>query len=125
MDRRRFIFTGISAAAAGTALVSDACSGSVGQNGFPIPPVPPGSRVHTLVVQYATTEIKGYRLRTRTYNGRTIGPIIETRPGETLTMRIVNRFRPIRRRGFREGSVPIPVVKNSMEAMDALFDGPT
>lgn len=123
MDRRRFIFTGISAAAAGTALVSDACSGSVGQNSFPIPPVPPGSRVHTLVVQYATTEIKGYRLRTRTYGGRTIGPIIETRPGETLTMRIVNRLPPNPPARIPAGSVPIPVVKNSMEAMDALFDG--
>ena len=123
MDRRRFIVTGISAAAVGTVLVSDACSGSVGQNTFLIPPVPPGPRVHTLVVRYATTEIKGYRLRTRTYNGRTIAPTIETRPGETLTMRIVNRLPPNPRAQIPQGSVPIPVIKDSMEAMDALFYG--
>ena len=123
MDRRRFIVTGISAAAAGTVLVSDACSGNVGQNTFLIPPVPPGPRVHTLVVQYATTEIKGYRLRTRTYNGRTIAPTIETRPGETLTMRIVNRLPPNPRAQIPQGSVSIPVIKDSMEAMDALFYG--
>jgi suppressor of ftsI len=123
MDRRRFIVTGISVAAVGAALASDACSGSIGGNNIPVPPIPPAPRVHNLAVQYATTNIKGYRLRTRTYLGRTIGPIIETRPGETLTMHIVNRLPPNPPARIPQHSVPIPAVEDSMEAMDAVFKG--
>ena len=87
---------------------------------MPVPPGPPGpGRVYELSAQYATTNMKGYRLRTRTYNGRPAGPMLHTRPGETLSIRVLNRFprngsaRPPR------GEVLLPNVRDSMEAMDA------
>jgi suppressor of ftsI len=122
MDRRRFIVTGISAAAVGTTFASDACSGSIGGSGLPPSPVPP-ARVHQLTVKYALTDIKGYKLRTRTYNGRTIAPMIETRTGTTLSMRVVNRLPPNPAASPPEGSVPIPVVRDSMETMEPYVRG--
>ncbi|MBV8198213.1 MAG: multicopper oxidase domain-containing protein [Candidatus Eremiobacteraeota bacterium] len=120
MDRRRFIVTGISTAAVGAALASDACSTSnVVQNG-PVPPPP-----IEITAQYALTNIKGYKLRTRTYNGRTIGPTLTIRPGDTLSIRIVNRFPPNPPALAPKGRVRIPRVEDSMEAMDALFHPPT
>jgi FtsP/CotA-like multicopper oxidase with cupredoxin domain len=91
MNRRRFIVTGISLAATGVALGTDACSpGSTGS----VPIAPPVAPAHEITTQHALSNIKGYKLRTRTYNGRTVGPTIETRPGDTLSMRIVNRLPP-------------------------------
>jgi FtsP/CotA-like multicopper oxidase with cupredoxin domain len=122
MERRRFIITGLSAAAVGAALATDSCSpGSMGTTPLP-PPVTPA---HELTVQYALTDIKGYKLRTRTYNGRTVGPRIETRPGEMLPMRIVNHLPPNPPAKVPQNGVPIPEIKDSMEAMDALFRPPT
>jgi len=119
MDRRRFIVTGVSAAAVGAAFATDACSSSgVGGINGPIPQ-PPFAPVYELSAQYAIANIKGYRLRTRTYNGRTVGPIIETRPGQMLSMRIVNRLPPNPPAKPPAGRVPIPDVRDSMEAMDA------
>ncbi len=87
-------------------------------------PMPPIGPVHNLTVKYAIADIKGYRLRTRTYDGRTVGPIIETRPGDTLNMRITNHLPPNPLANFPAGSVLVPVVKDSMEAMDPLFRPP-
>jgi FtsP/CotA-like multicopper oxidase with cupredoxin domain len=124
MNRRRFIVTGISIAVTGLALSTDACSpGSVG--GQSIPPAGPPGPVYELTARYAVTNIKGYKLRTRTYDGRTVGPMIQTRPGRTLNVRIVNRLPPNPPAKIPAGSVPIPVVKDSMEAMDALFRPPS
>lgn len=123
MKRRRFILTGISAAVTGAALLTDACSsGSIGGEAGPPPTAPP--RVHELTARYAITNIKGYRLRTRTYDGRTLGPMLETRPGETFAMRIVNRLPSNPPAEIPQRSVPIPEVSDSMEAMDALFRPP-
>jgi len=122
MDRRRFIVTGFSAAAAGTALASDACSGNIGNSLSPGPLSPQGP-VYDLTVQYALTNIKGYKLRTRTYQGRTIAPMIQTRPGDTLTMRIINHLPPNPPAAPPMGSVLIPDVRDSMEAMDPHFHG--
>lgn len=118
MNRRRFIVTGISAGAVGGMLVTDSCS--VGNRNGSIPQ-PPSSRVYELTARYATTNIKGYRLRTRTYNGRTIGPTLETRPGQTLWIRVSNQLPPNPHAHPPDGNVPIPNIKNSMEAMDATF----
>jgi suppressor of ftsI len=118
MQRRRFIVSGISAAVAGAALATDACSsGTVGSVNGPIPP-PPYRPVYELSAEYAVTDIKGYRLRTRTYGGRTIGPTLETSPGQTLRVRIVNRLPPNPPAKPPAGRVPIPDVRNSMDAMD-------
>ncbi|MGA8534077.1 MAG: multicopper oxidase domain-containing protein [Candidatus Tumulicola sp.] len=120
MNRRRFIVTGVSVAAVSAALATDACSsGSVGGLNGPIPK-PPFTPVYDLSTEYAVTNIKGYRLRTRTYGGRTIGPKLETRPGETLAVRILNRLPPNPPAKPPAGRVPIPDVRNSMDAMDAV-----
>ncbi len=124
MERRRFIVIAISAAAGGTVLAADACSSGKILGGSSIPGgVPPPTVVHTLNVRYAITNFGGYKLRGRTYNGRTTGPTLVTRPGETLAVKIVNQLpsEPVEK-------VPhtalVPVVKNAMEAMDPKFRGP-
>jgi suppressor of ftsI len=122
MDRRRFIIAGASVVATGGVLASDACSSSSGGGIAPIPPIPP-AHAHTLTVQYAITEIKGYKLKTRTYDGRTIAPALQTRPGDTLSMRIVNHLPPNPPEHVPQGRVLLPAVKDSMEAMDPLFHG--
>jgi FtsP/CotA-like multicopper oxidase with cupredoxin domain len=123
MKRRRFIVSAISAAVAGSALATDACSsGVVGTHFDPTSPIRPG---HTLTVQYAVTNFSGYKLRTRTYDGRTSGPIIETRPGETLSFAIVNRLPPNPPAHYPTPSVEIPLVRNAMEAMNPLASGLT
>lgn len=122
MNRRRFIVTSISAGAVGTALATDACSTSGGGGMGPIPPpVPPNT---VLNVQYAVTNIGGKKLRTRTYNGHTVGPMIVTQPGDTLRVRIVNRLPPGPNYSPPRGSVRIPLVRDEMEAMDPLYSGP-
>jgi len=118
MNRRQFIVTGVSAGVVGGALVTDSCSSTSTVGPGPIP-VPPAGRVYQLTTQYATTNMKGYRLRTRTYNGRPVGPILQTRPGETLSIRVINRFPPNGPERPPEGVVRLPDVRDSMEAMDA------
>ncbi len=128
MDRRRFVVTGLSAAVVGGALVT-ACSTRGGLGGLL-----PGSggaaneelagAVTVLNVQYATTNINGYKLRGRTYNGKTVGPTIVTRPGATLSMRIVNKLPPNVKAAAPRGTVDIPVVRNNMQAMNPAYVGP-
>src|SRR5579862_876158 len=100
MDRRRFIVTSISAAAVGT-------------------------RTYQLNVQYAITNVAGYKLRGRTYNGQPYGPTVVTRPGETLSMKIVNKLPADPPAKPPAGTVLVPVVRNSMEAMDPAYRGGT
>jgi suppressor of ftsI len=118
VKRRRFILSSISAAVVGGALATDACSSNTIATKFN--PPSPISNVHTLTVQYATTDIAGYKLRTRTYNGLTHGPTIETRPGETLSFNIVNKLPPNPPEHYPAGSVAIPLIRNEMEAMGLL-----
>jgi suppressor of ftsI len=117
MNRRRFIVSSISAAAAaGTALATDACSSSGGIAPGPVP-VPPGPGAYELRVQYAVTNIAGYKLRTRTYNGRTYGPALVTRPGTTLSVRVVNMLPPNPPAHVPQGRTQVPVARDEMEAM--------
>jgi FtsP/CotA-like multicopper oxidase with cupredoxin domain len=116
MNRRRFVVSSISAAAVGSALATDACSSSGGGVG-PIPPPPPGP-VNVLNVEYAVTDIAGYKLRTRTYNGRTVGPMLVTRPGDTLRVRVVNRLPRTAHAAVPTGRTRVPI-DSEMEAMDA------
>jgi FtsP/CotA-like multicopper oxidase with cupredoxin domain len=90
MKRVRFVVGSISATAAAAALASDGCSSNVSN------PIVNGEAVdsYTLQVRYATTRFGKYVLRTRTYGGRTYGPMVETRPGHLLRLRIVNHLPP-------------------------------
>lgn len=128
MKRSRFIVTSISAAAIGTALATDACSttgglrnllpGSAGLAGRES-----GAAGYTLTVKYATTNIKGYMLRGRTYDGRTHGKTLVTRPGETLSVKIVNELpKDLPLAIPRPGSELVPT--DEMEAMMAMPGGP-
>lgn len=129
MNRRRFAIT---AFAAGTAGAIVACSRS--SIGRLIPPE--GSNLQDLVasygatetavlnVQYAVTNIAGYRLRTRTYNGKTIGPTIEIRPGGTLSMRVNNMLPKNPPALPPNGVAMVPNVNSVMDAMNATYRGP-
>jgi suppressor of ftsI len=129
MDRRRFLVTSISTAAVAAVLATDACSPVKGLLG---PSVVPdggslrslGKRVYVLNVQYAVTNIAGYKLRGRTYNGKTTGPMFEIRPGDTFSMKLVNKLPPNPKSTPQTGSVLVPVVRDSMEAMDPTPHGP-
>ena len=134
MDRRRFLVTSISTAAVATVLATNPCSFAWKR----VPPLPfadvlgrrparsLGSRVIVLNVRYATTSIAGYKLRGRTYNGRTVGPMIEINGRATRwRMKLVNKLPPNpQATPHGGGSVLIPVVHNSMEAMDPTPRGP-
>jgi suppressor of ftsI len=129
MDRRRFIVTGISTAAIASVLATDACTRS-GQGGSSLLPSGGdlrslGSKVYTLNVQYATTTIGGKRLRGRTYNGKTVGPMFVIRPGDTFSMKLVNKLPPNPVSSPQlKGPVLIPAPHDSMEAMDPTPHGP-
>lgn len=128
MNRRRFVITGLSAAVAGGA-VATACSnralnglmpGSSGAAALERA----GTSTTVLEAQYATVELAGYKLHVRTYNGKTYGPTVETRPGETLGFKIVNKLPPNPKSAMPRGPIPIERVDNAMEAMDPAYRGP-
>ncbi len=50
----------------------------------------------TLTVRYAYLNIGGYRLFLRTYEGKTPGPTLRLKPGDTLRMKIINDLPPNR-----------------------------
>jgi FtsP/CotA-like multicopper oxidase with cupredoxin domain len=110
LNRRQFL------AGAGGALSVSVLGGC--QAG-PVLPVPPGSGNHAahgtprpspgtgadagvgrgdvdyeLVAQWIETELDGTRVRLRSYNGEVPGPLLETRPGETLRIRLRNELTP-------------------------------
>jgi suppressor of ftsI len=130
MNRRHFVVTGISAAVAGSVAIA-ACSTRGGLGGLM-----PGSEsaveelgrtssgVTVLNTEYAKVTLAGYKMHLRTYNGKTYGPTVETRPGATLSYRIVNKFPPNPKATPPTGAVKIPVVENSMQAMDPRYRGP-
>jgi suppressor of ftsI len=90
MNRRRFVVTA-AAAGIGAAVVVEGCAGGLKSIVAPLIPAAGGTQLN---VQYATTNIGGYQLRTRTYNGATSGPMITTTPGSTLTITINNQLPP-------------------------------
>jgi FtsP/CotA-like multicopper oxidase with cupredoxin domain len=111
MNRRYFI-AGSIAAASGAILVAEGCGGKNVLSGGG------SSAQYTLDVNYANSTVGGYRMRTRTYNGGTLGPILETTPGSTLSIRVVNNLPPNPKVSVPAGVVRIPAVKSMMEAMD-------
>jgi FtsP/CotA-like multicopper oxidase with cupredoxin domain len=102
--------------AAGSLLAADGCSGQVvsalvtGGSPAPVP--------YELTVRYATHELLGYTVHTRTYNGNLTGPTIETTPGSTLSIRVVNDLPPNPPEHVPDHPVPIPFYdRPSMHAM--------
>ncbi len=89
MNRRHFVVGTAATATVGAALVADGCSSlkSLG-------PLVPNVNGYTLDVGYAVSNIGGYQLRTRTYNGATAGPTLIATPGGTLTVTINNQLPP-------------------------------
>jgi suppressor of ftsI len=125
MNRRRFVVVAAATTVAGAALAVADCSSPTGQTPIVGPTgIIPGNGT-VLNVQYAYSTIGGKRFHTRTYNGRTYGPTIETRGGETLHVKIVNRLPPNPPYTVPMGRVAIPKVRDVMEAMDPNFHGPT
>jgi suppressor of ftsI len=129
MDRRRFIVTSISAAVVGATLATDACSNKM-FSGTSLTPadglgglMPDATTSKVLNVQYAITNIKGYRLRGRTYNGKTVGPTIVIRPGQTLAVKVVNRLPANRPSDMPKGEIVVTEVQDGMEAMQAIPRG--
>ncbi len=112
MNRRRFAVSAISAAGIATAL------GTRGSNLIAIASTP-AKRVNVLNIQYALTNFKSYKLYTRTSNGRTYGPNIETTPGSTLSVRIVNKLPPNPPATPPTGSVQIPTTSSMLDVQNA------
>jgi suppressor of ftsI len=87
MNRRRFLIGAAAATGAGVSFVADGCSSIIPRSAF----IGPG---HVLNVGYTTSNISGYKMRTRTYNGATAGPLIEAFPGTTLSITVNNQLPP-------------------------------
>ena len=51
-------------------------------------------RFYDLTAQWTETTLDGTRVRLRSYNGEIPGPLLETRPGETLRIRVRNQLTP-------------------------------
>jgi FtsP/CotA-like multicopper oxidase with cupredoxin domain len=47
---------------------------------------------YTLKVDYSEREFGPFRLRTRTYSSRLPGPLMQTRPGHTLRIKLINNL---------------------------------
>lgn len=109
MKRRHFLIG--SAASAGVFVLAEGCN----QRGMLDPGNLPFTG-YTLDVKYGTNVVGGYRMHTRTYNGGTLGPILETSPGSTLGIRVVNGLPPNPPATVPQ-SARIPAPKSMMEAM--------
>jgi suppressor of ftsI len=130
MNRRHFVVTGIAAAVAGGAFAT-ACSnrgglGSLvpGQGGAPALEEASSSGKIVLKPQYANVNLAGYKMRLRTYNGKTVGPTMVTRPGAILKVRIENQLPANAKTDVPTKPVMIQRVENSMQAMDPKYRGP-
>ena len=106
VNRRRFLVASGAAVAAGS--LESCFTGSVSS----IPVSGPG---YTLNVGYTTTTFPGgYTLRTRTYNGSTVGPTLQTTPGSTLNVTVVNSLPPNPTVTLPAGTVRIPQARGMM-----------
>lgn len=114
-NRRAFLTGSAAALAAASAASLQACSQDThAANVLPPPPVEP----YELRAQYATHEMLGYRIRTRTYGGNLGGPMLETRPGQTLVVRVVNDLPPDPPAAVPAHGAMVPVYEHpSMHAM--------
>ena len=90
IDRRSFLAGSAACVAAGSVFGLDGCSGSIS----PAQPYPINLQPYTLTAQYATHHLLGYTVHTRTYDGNLTGPMLETTPGSTLTIKVVNNLPP-------------------------------
>jgi FtsP/CotA-like multicopper oxidase with cupredoxin domain len=89
MNRRRFVVGTAAATGVGAALVAEGCSAIKS-----LAPLLPNASEYTLNVGYATSNVSGYVMRTRTYNGKTFGPTLVAYPGQTLSITINNQLPP-------------------------------
>src|SRR5580693_10088183 len=117
MNRRRFVVSAIS-----TAAVVGCSGSSIGSKFLNAGGSANGARAdaqYTITAQYATRNISGYRIRTRTYDGMPFGPTLTVNPGTPLTVNLVNKLppNPVEHPPKPMTGALIPVVKNSMEAM--------
>jgi FtsP/CotA-like multicopper oxidase with cupredoxin domain len=115
MNRRRFVVGSFASGAVAAALAADGCASNGGgsaslPNGF-------SGASYTLAPKYTVSNIAGYRLRTRTYNGSTVGPTIETTPGSTLRVTIDNQLPPNPVVSVPAMRTRIPAPETMMEAM--------
>jgi len=124
MNRKRFALISISAAAV-TAAAAVGCSSRYGSgggsNGLPdILSVFEGrsKASFTLTCEYATNVIGGKTFHTRTYDGKTHGPMLTVRPGQMLDVTIVNKFPKNPHAKVPRGPVRVPLVSDEMEAMN-------
>jgi FtsP/CotA-like multicopper oxidase with cupredoxin domain len=85
LTRRHFLTT-----FGGTALAG----GILGPKAFRPPGDAEPERFYDLVAQWKETTLDGTRVRLRSYNGEIPGPLLETRPGETLRIRLRNELTP-------------------------------
>lgn len=108
---KRVQFIGGSVASAGLFVLADGCNqhGVLGPSNLPF-------SGYTLNVEYGTNVVGGYRMRTRTYGGKTLGPVLETTPGSVLQIRVVNALPPNPPATVPQ-SMRIPAPRTMMEAM--------
>ncbi|MDE2483078.1 MAG: multicopper oxidase domain-containing protein [bacterium] len=119
MNRRSFLGTA-AAVSAGAVLSADGCSafGSLG-------PVGSSALGYTLRVGYTEKTIAGYRLRTRTYNGSMLGPILDVQPGSVFAVTVVNDLppNPAASPMLAEQTVRLPHYASMMDAMRGRSSG--
>lgn len=123
MNRRRFFVAGASAATVAACSSSGSLiSPSLVQQGSDLIRTR-GKKSYLLRVQYVTTHFGAKRLRGRTYNGKTVGPLMEVSPGDTLAVRVVNDLPP-NPKTSPSGSELVPQPSNMMESMYPMPHGP-
>ena len=127
MDRRRFVITGISAAAIAACSSSEgrfSPSSVLSQGGADEILLPNGQKSFVLTVQYNTTKFaNGIKIRARNYGGTTVGPAWTVRPGQTMNVRLINKLPPNPKVTQLQHQL-VPQPRNMMEAMDMDFNGP-
>ena len=89
MNRRGFLAATAGVAVAGAAVAEGCSSATSFLGGAPV-----GGGGYTLTIGYTNATIGGKRLRTRTYNGSTVGPTLDVFPGNTLRVKMVNTLPP-------------------------------
>ena len=120
MKRGRFVVVAASGAV-GAALVYSGCNRSSVPSSLPgvgqtLEQAVGGG--HVITTQYAKRTIGGKNFSTRTYEGANYGPIVETRPGETLVFTIVNKLPPNVPAVVPKGDIRVPDVRNMMQLMN-------
>lgn len=124
MNRRRLIVTGISAAAVAACSSGGALLGPSLVSQSKKLPLGGRSRAYALEVKYADTHFAtGKTLRGRTYDGATVGPTMEIRPGDTLHVTMINKLPPNPPSSIERHQL-VPQPQNMMDAMEPKPPGP-